>query len=193
MNEIIGIVVSSIFINNIILTKFLGLCPFFGVSTKLKNSLGMGVAVIFVMTMSSVITWFLYNWLMVPLGLEYLYIVAFILVISSFVQLTETFVKNKMPKVQSALGVYLPLITTNCAIMGIVLINNIQEGYSLLNSTVSGASTGVGFTLALLLMAGIRERLMLADTPDCLEGMPIAFISAACLALAFQGFAGMFI
>ena len=191
MVNLVSIVIGAIFINNIVLTKFLGLCPFFGVSTKIRNAVSMGGAVTFVMTASSVITWFVYRQLLVPYGIEYLRIVAFILVIASFVQLSEIIIESAAPTIQDALGVYLPLITTNCAIMGIVLINNIQQGYSLAGSTISGAATGVGFTLALLLMAGIRERLTLADTPESLRGLPIAFIAAALLALAFQGFSGM--
>ena len=191
MVNLVSIVIGAIFINNIVLTKFLGLCPFFCVSTKIRNAVSMGGAVTFVMTASSVITWFVYRQLLVPYGIEYLRIVAFILVIASFVQLSEIIIESAAPTIQDALGVYLPLITTNCAIMGIVLINNIQQGYSLAGSTISGAATGVGFTLALLLMAGIRERLTLADTPESLRGLPIAFIAAALLALAFQGFSGM--
>lgn len=191
MTNLVSIVIGAIFINNIVLTKFLGLCPFFGVSTKIKNALSMGGAVTFVMTSSSIITWLIYNKVLVPYGIEYLRIVAFILIIASFVQLSEIVIKNTMPAVQDALGVYLPLITTNCAVLGIVLINNIQQGYSFAGSVVSGFSTGLGFILALLLMAGIRERLRLADSPESLRGLPLAFIAAALLALAFQGFSGM--
>lgn len=191
MDNLISIVIGAIFINNIVLTKFLGLCPFFGVSTKIRNALSMGAAVTFVMTFSSIITWFVYNQLLIPLGIDYLRIVAFILVIATFVQLTEIVIKSTAPAVQESLGVYLPLITTNCAIMGIVLINNVQQGYSLLGSSVSGVATGAGFTLALLLMAGMRERLALEDPPECFRGLPLAFITAALLALAFQGFSGM--
>lgn len=191
MENLLSIAIGAIFINNIVLTKFLGLCPFFGVSEKISNAVSMGAAVTFVMTFSSIITWFVYNQLLIPFNIEYLRIVAFILVIATFVQLTEIVIKGTAPKVQESLGVYLPLITTNCAIMGIVLINNVQQGYSLIGSTVSGVATGAGFTLALLLMAGIRERLALADSPDCLRGLPLAFITAALLALAFMGFSGM--
>lgn len=191
MTNLLSIVIGAIFINNIVLTKFLGLCPFFGVSTKIRNAISMGGAVTFVMTFSSIITWFIYNEILLPYEIEYLRIVAFILIISSFVQLSEIIIENTAPAIQQSLGVYLPLITTNCAILGIVLINNIQQGYSFLGSLVSGASTGLGFTLALLLMAGIRERLVLADSPESLRGLPLAFISAALLALAFQGFSGM--
>ncbi len=191
MANIISIVIGAIFINNIVLTKFLGLCPFFGVSTKINNALSMGGAVTFVMTSSSIITWLIYNKILAPYGIEYLYIVAYILVIASFVQLSEIVIENTAPALQESLGVYLPLITTNCAIMGIVLINTIQQGYSLIGATTSGIATGVGFTLALLLMAGIRERMNLAEPPESLRGLPLAFIAAALLALAFQGFSGM--
>lgn len=191
MTNLVSIVIGAIFINNIVLTKFLGLCPFFGVSTKLKNAVSMGGAVTFVMIFSSAITWLVYNEVLLPYGIEYLRIVVFILIIASFVQLSEIVIEGTAPAIQEALGVYLPLITTNCAILGIVLINNISQGYSFVGSLVSGTSTGVGFTLALLLMAGIRERLALADSPECLRGLPLAFISAALLALAFEGFSGM--
>ncbi|KXB06092.1 electron transporter RnfA [candidate division MSBL1 archaeon SCGC-AAA382F02] len=191
MENLISIVIGAIFINNIVLTKFLGLCPFFGVSTKISNALSMGGAVTFVMTFSSIITWLVYDQLLIPFNIEYLRLVAFILVIATFVQLSETIIKNTAPKIHQSLGVYLPLITTNCAILGIVLINNIQQSYTLLSSTISGAATGAGFTLALLLMAGIRERLALANSPESLRGLPLAFIAAALLALAFQAFSGM--
>lgn len=191
MTNLLSIVIGAIFINNIVLTKFLGLCPFFGVSTKIRDAINMGIAVTFVMTFSSIITWLIYNEVLLPYNIEYLRIVAFILIIASFVQLSEIIIKNTAPAIQESLGVYLPLITTNCAILGIVLINNIQQGYSFVGSLISGLSTGLGFILALLLMAGIRERLALSDSPKSLRGLPLAFIAAALLALAFQGFSGM--
>ncbi len=191
MTNLVSIVIGAIFINNIVLTKVPRTLPVLRSLDQDQERISMGGAVTFVMTSSSIITWLIYNEILVPYGIEYLRIVAFILIIASFVQLSEIVIKNTMPAVQDALGVYLPLITTNCAILGIVLINNIQQGYSFVGSVVSGFSTGLGFILALLLMAGIRERLRLADSPESLKGLPLAFIAAALLALAFQGFSGM--
>lgn len=191
MENLLGIVIGAILINNIVLTKFLGLCPFFGVSTRIRNALAMGLAVTFVMTTSSILIWLIYEYLLIPFHIEYLRIVVFILVIASFVQLVEIFIRKSSPKLHRALGVYLPLITTNCAILGVALISTVVERYSLIAATVSGAATGVGFILALLLMAGIRERLELADSPQAFRGLPLAFVSAALIALAFQGFSGM--
>jgi electron transport complex protein RnfA len=191
MENLLGIVIGAILINNIVLTKFLGLCPFFGVSTRIRSAMAMGFAVTFVMTASSILIWFIYEYILIPLHIEYLRIVAFILVIASFVQLVEIFIRKSSPKLHRSLGVYLPLITTNCAILGVALINTVVERYSLIASTISGIATGVGFILALLLMAGIRERLELADPPQAFRGLPLAFVSAALIALAFQGFSGM--
>lgn len=191
MENLLGIAIGAILINNIVLTKFLGLCPFFGVSTRMRNAGAMGFAVTFVMISSSILTWLVYEYLLVPLHIEYMRIVVFILVIASFVQLTEMFIRKTSPGLHRALGIYLPLITTNCAILGVALINTTVEGYSLVAATVNGVATGIGFVLALLLMAGIRERLELADPPQAFRGLPLAFISAALLALAFQGFSGM--
>ncbi len=191
MENLFSIAIGAILINNIILTKFLGLCPFFGVSTRLRNAAAMGFAVTFVMTVSSILTWLAYELLLIPLQIEYMRIVVFILIIASFVQLTEMVIRKTSPELHRALGIYLPLITTNCAILGVALMNTTVEGYSLVAATVNGVATGVGFILALLLMAGIRERLELADPPQAFRGLPIAFISASLLALAFQGFSGM--
>lgn len=191
MENLFGIAIAAILINNIVLTKFLGLCPFFGVSTKLKNAAAMGLAVTFVMTVSSILTWLAYEYLLIPLQIEYMRIVVFILIIASFVQLVELFVRKVSPELYRAFGIYLPLITTNCAILGVALINTTVEGYSFVAALVNGAATGVGFMLALFLMAGIRERLELASPPKAFSGLPLAFVSAALLALAFQGFSGM--
>lgn len=191
MENLLGIAIGAILINNIVLTKFLGLCPFFGVSTKLKNAMTMGFAVTFVMITSSILTWLIYEYLLISLHIEYMRIVVFILVIASFVQVTEMFIRASSPELHRALGIYLPLITTNCAILGVALMNTTVEGYSLIAATVNGVATGAGFMLALLLMAGFRERLELADPPQAFQGLPLAFISAALLALAFQGFSGM--
>ena len=193
MENLLGIAIGAILINNIVLTRFLGLCPFFGVSTRLKNATTMGLAVTFVMTASSILTWLVYEYLLVPLHIQYMRIVVFILVIASFVQLTEMFIKASSPTLHRSLGIYLPLITTNCAILGVTLMNTVVEGYSLIAATVNGVATGVGFILALVLMAGLRERLELADPPQSFQGLPLAFIGAALLALAFQGFSGMFL
>jgi electron transport complex protein RnfA len=185
-----SIAIGAILVSNIVLTRFLGLCPFFGVSTKLKNAAMMGLAVTFVMTVSSILAWLVYWLLLIPFGIEYMRTVVFILIIATFVQLVELVVRKFSPPLYRAFGIFLPLITTNCAILGIALINTV-EGYSLLGATVSGAATGIGFTLALFLMAGIRERLELASPPRAFEGLPLAFVAAALLALAFQGFSGM--
>jgi electron transport complex protein RnfA len=185
-----SIAIGAILVSNIVLTRFLGLCPFFGVSTRLRSAAMMGVAVTFVMTASSVLVWLVHELFLAPLGIQYMRVVVFILVIATFVQLVELVVRKFSPGLYQAFGIYLPLITTNCAILGIALINTV-EGYSLVGASVSGFSTGIGFTLALLLMAGIRERLELASPPRAFEGLPLAFVTAALLALAFQGFSGM--
>ncbi len=187
---LLGIVISMIFVNNLILTKFLGLCPFFGVSKNTKNALGMGGAVIFVMTIAASVTWFLHHKVLVPFKLEFLEIISFILVIAFLVQLVEIFIKKFSPKLHKALGIYLPLITTNCAVLGIAFIN-VQEGFSFIQALVAGVSAGVGFTLALLLMSGIRERMEMYDVPKAFKGLPIAFIIAALMSLAFMGFGGV--
>ena len=190
MENLLVIAVSSIFINNFVLFRFLGLCPFFGVSKKTSSALGMGFAVMFVMTCASAITWPIYSYLLEPLHLEFMKIVIFILVIAAFVQFTEMVIRRYAADLYEALGIYLPLITTNCAIMGVALLN-LEEGYYFIGSVVNGFSAGVGFTLALLLMSGIRERLEFADVPQSFRNLPIAFISAALLALTFMAFSGM--
>jgi len=190
MEDLLVIAVGAIFVNNIVLYWFLGLCPFFGVSKKTSTALGMGSAVIFVMTCASAITWPIYTYLLVPFNIEFMRTVTFILVIATFVQLIEMVMRKYQPHLHKALGIYLPLITTNCAIMGVALLN-IEEGYSFIGSVVDGFSAGIGFTLALLLMSGIRERLEFADVPKSFRDLPIAFISAAFLALAFMAFSGM--
>jgi len=190
MDNLLAIAVGAIFVNNFVLFRFLGLCPFFGVSKKTSSALGMGFAVIFVMTCASAITWPIYTYLLIPFEIEFMKTVTFILVIATFVQLIEMVIRKHKPSLYKALGIYLPLITTNCAVMGVALLN-VEEGYSLIGSVVDGFSAGIGFTLALLLMSGIRERLELADVPKSFEDLPIAFISAALLALAFMAFSGM--
>jgi len=190
MDNLLAIAVGSIFVNNFVLFRFLGLCPFFGVSKKTSSALGMGFAVIFVMTCASAITWPIYTYLLIPFEIEFMKTVTFILVIATFVQLIEMVIRKYRSSLYKALGIYLPLITTNCAVLGVALLN-VEEGYSLIGSVVDGFSAGIGFTLALLLMSGIRERLELADVPKSFKDLPIAFISAALLALAFMAFSGM--
>ena len=190
MENLIAIIISMIFVNNFILTKFLGLCPFFGVSKKTENALGMGAAVIFVMGIASSASWLLYTFVLVPLKIEFLNIITFILIIAFLVQLVEIFIRKYSKSLYKALGIYLPLITTNCAVLGVAFLN-IQEKYSFLASLIAGLAAGVGFTLALLLMSGIRERMEFLDVPKPFKGLPIAFIVAALMSLAFLGFAGM--
>ena len=194
---LLTIIISMVFINNFILSKFLGLCPFLGVSRKSKSALSMGVAVVFVMTCSGIITWFLYRFILVPFNITYLRTITFILVIATFVQFAEMVILKKSPVLYRALGIYLPLITTNCAVLGVTVlnINNffVDSGpvsYSFVLSVTQSFFAGVGFTLALMLMSGIRERLDLADVPESLKGIPIAFIVAALMSLAFLGFSG---
>ena len=190
-----GILISTIFINNFVLSQMLGLCPFLGVSKKLDSALGMGFAVIFVMTLASFITYLLYKYVLLPNDITYLRTISFILVIASLVQLVEIVIEKVSPSLYQALGIFLPLITTNCAVLGVAVLN-INTGFitaelGLIKSVVQGLGAGLGFTLALLLMAGIRERLELANVPKNLEGLPITFITSGLLALAFLGFSGM--
>ncbi|MFP4423914.1 MAG: electron transport complex protein RnfA [Candidatus Woesearchaeota archaeon] len=180
------IIIGAIFVQNFVLMRFLGICPFIGVSKRTGPAFGMGAAVSFVMTTASLATWLAYQFLE-AYGLEYLKIVVFIFVIASLVQLVEIVVKATSQKLYSALGIYLPLITTNCAVLGAAFLN-ISEGYNLLESIVHGISAGIGFTLALLLMSGIREHLDLGNVPKPFQGVPIAFITAAFMSLAFLGF-----
>lgn len=188
--ELLVIAVGAVFVHNFVLIRFLGLCPFFGVSKKTSSALGMGFAVIFVMTCASAITWPVYTYLLLPFEIEFMRTITFILVIATFVQLIEMVIRRYQPSLYKSLGIFLPLITTNCAVLGVALIN-LEEEYTLIESVVSGFSAGIGFTLALLLMSGIRERLELADVPKSFKDLPIAFVSAALLALAFMAFSGM--
>ncbi len=188
--DLLSIFLVTLLINNIVLTRFIGLCSFFGISSNLRNSAMMGMAVTFVAVSSSAVTWFVNRFLLTPLGIQYMRIVAFILVIASFVQLVEIIMRKTLPRFYSAFGIYLPLITVNCAILAVNLIN-FDEGYSLPASLVSGLATGLGYTLAIVLLAGIRERLAYEQLPRSLQGAPIAFIVAGLLALSFQGFMGI--
>jgi electron transport complex protein RnfA len=183
----IAIVITFVFINNFILTQFLGLCPFIGVSKNTESAIGMGFAVTFVMAIASVVTWLVYYYLLIPLGLTYLQTITFILVIASLVQLVEMIVQKISPPLYKALGIFLPLITTNCAVLGIALIN-ITNSYGLMESFVAGISAGLGFLLAIVMMANIREKLDLEHVPKALKGVPIAFISGGLMALAFMAF-----
>jgi len=187
--EIVGILMAAILSQNYILVKFYGVCPFMGVSKKIDTALGMGAAVTFVMALASGLCWGV-NWILVELNLQYMQTVAFILAIASIVQMVEMFLKKMVPALYKALGVFLPLITTNCAVLGVVLVN-VQEGYNFAMSVFNGAAGGLGFTLAIVLFASIRERVDKANPPECFKGFPIALIAAGLLALAFMGFSGL--
>ncbi len=189
MEAILGIIISAILSENFILVKFYGICPFMGVSKKIDTALGMGMAVTFVMALASAAC-YLINLLLMQLGLAYMQTVAFILVIAALVQVVEMFLKKFVPALYKALGVFLPLITTNCAVLGVVLVN-VQEGYNFLLSTVNGAAGGLGFTLAIVLFASLRERVNKAECPESFKGFPIALVAAGLLALAFMGFSGL--
>ena len=190
MEAILGIIIAALLSQNFILVKFYGICPFMGVSKKIDTALGMGMAVTFVMALASAACWVVNEFLLVPLNLGYMQTVAFILVIASIVQVVEMFLKKAVPALYKALGVFLPLITTNCAVLGVVLVN-VQEGYNFLISVINGAAGGLGFTLAIVLFASIRERVDKANPPECFQGFPIALITAGLLALAFMGFSGL--
>ncbi len=190
MRESAIILFSAILVDNFVLSKFLGVCPFLGVSKKLSSATGMGLAVTFVMVMATALTWPLYEYALAPLDLGYMRIVAFILIIALFVQIVEMALKRFMPPLYRALGVYLPLITTNCAVLGVTILN-IDEGYTFVQALVSAAGAGAGFLLAMVLFAGVRERLERCDVPKAFRGVPIALIAASIVSLSFAGFAGM--
>ena len=189
MEAILGIIIAALLSENFILVKFYGICPFMGVSKKIDTALGMGMAVTFVMAIASAAC-FAVNLLLEALSLQYMQTVAFILVIASIVQVVEMFLKKMIPALYKALGVFLPLITTNCAVLGVVLVN-VQEGYNFLISVINGAAGGLGFTLAIVLFASIRERVDKANCPESFKGYPITLIAAGLLALAFMGFSGL--
>ena len=186
----ITIALGAILVNNFIFAQFLGICPFMGVSKKVDTAVGMGMAVIFVMGVASVFAWVVNEFVLVPLGLTYLQTLAYILVIASLVQFVEMFLQKAMPALYEALGVYLPLITTNCAVLGVAL-QNTQNGYNLFNSIIYGVTGGIGFLVAIVLFASIRERLVFAEYPKSFEGFPIALVTAGLMALAFMGFSGL--
>jgi len=194
--NLFAIAVGSILINNFVLGRYLGICPYIGVSKKLSSAIGMGMAVVFVMTLASLVSWIIYYYFLEPhtniwgADLTFLRTISFILVIASLVQFVEMVIQKMAPALYQALGIYLPLITTNCAVLGVAVLN-IDENYTLIESLVNAVSAGIGFTLALVLMAGIRERLELAAVPKALQGIPIAFIMAGLMAIAFLGFSGL--
>ncbi len=190
LTNILSISIGAILVDNFIFSQFLGCCPFLGCSSKVETATGMGLAVIFVMGLASAICWVVDTYILVPLGLAFLETLAFILVIAALVQLVEMFLKKMVPSLYSALGIYLPLITTNCAVLGVVLLN-VQNNYGFLESVVYGVTGGIGFLLAITLFASVREKVDFADYPKCFEGFPICLVSAALLALAFMGFSGM--
>ncbi len=194
ISELLIISVGAILINNFVLVQFLGICPFLGVSKKVETASGMGFAVVFVMLCASALTWVVQQYLLIPFNLEYMQTIAFILVIAVLVQFVEMFLQKSIPSLYNSLGVYLPLITTNCAVLGVALQNISKFGgteMSFLKSVVYGGSAGLGFTLSIVLFAGVRERLETADIPEFLKGMPIVLITAALLSIAFLGFSGL--
>lgn len=190
MSNLLAIFVSMAIVNNLILTKFLGLCPFFGVSKKLGNAISMGIAVTLVMFIASVITWIINNYILIPFNVQYMNIIMYILVIASLVQMIELTIKRTNLKLYNALGIFLPLITTNCAVLGITLINA-NENYSLIESIAASLGGGLGFLLVLIIMSGIREKLEIADVPRSMKGLPIAMMVGMMLGLAFFGFGGI--
>ncbi len=190
LKNLILILMGGVLINNYVLNRFLGICPFLGVSKKVDQAAGMGAAVIFVMLFATAATWPIFNYILVPLKLEYLQTIVFILVIASLVQFVEIILKRFIPALHASLGIYLPLITTNCAVLG-VTINNITDGYNFLESMVSSLGVGLGFLLAMLVFAGVRSKLDDSDAPKCFRGLPVTLIAASIVAMAFYGFAGI--
>lgn len=190
MGNLIIIAISAAFVNNVVLSQFLGLCPFLGVSKKIKTAGGMGAAVIFVITIASFLASLIYNFILIPTNMEYLDTIVFILVIAALVQFVEMVLKKMSPALYESLGVYLPLITTNCAVLGVALIN-VQNSYGVLESIVNGFATATGFTIAIIIMAGIREKIEYNDIPEPLKGMPIVLITAGLMSIAFFGFSGL--
>jgi len=190
MNELMLIIIGSVLVNNYVMSQFLGICPFLGVSKKVETAAGMGMAVTFVMALASLITYFVQTYLLVPFNLEYMQTIAFILVIAVLVQIVEIALKKISRSLYEALGVYLPLITTNCAVLGMALLNT-REGYNLIQSVVNGVGSALGFTLAIVLFASIRERMSTSNMPKWMDGFPGALITAGLMSLAFQGFSGL--
>ena len=185
-----AIIIGSIFVNNVVLAQFLGICPFLGVSSKVETSMGLGAAVTFVMALSGIVTWLIQNYILEPLGIEYMQTIVFILVIASLVQMVEIVLKKVSPSLYQALGIFLPLITTNCAVLGVAILM-IQKEFSLLQGVVYNVSIALGFALALVIFAGLRERIEFEEAPKAFQGVPIALITASILAMAFMGFSGL--
>ncbi len=190
LTNVLLLMLSAVLVQNFIFSKFYGICPFLGVSDKPATALGMGMAVTFVITLASAATWAVYYLILEPCGLTFLKTIAFILIIAALVQLIEMFLKRFIPTLYQALGIYLPLITTNCAVLGVALLN-IQNGYSFLYSVAFGFAAAIGFTMAILIFAGVRTRLQFAEPPESFRGMPLVLISAALIAMAFSGFSGI--
>ncbi|MDR1649208.1 MAG: electron transport complex protein RnfA [Synergistaceae bacterium] len=189
--DLLWIFLGSMFVENIVFSRFLGCCPFLGVSTRTDTAKGMGAAVIFVLVMAAVMTWLAFHWILVPLGLEYLYTLSFILIIAALVQFVELLLKKINPGLYKSLGIFLPLITTNCAVLGVAVIN-MNENYTLIESVVNALGSSMGFFMALLLMSGIRERIdRNTNVPKCLQGLPIALVTAGLMSIAFMGFSGI--
>lgn len=190
VKELLIILISSSLVSNVVLSQFLGLCPFLGVSKKTNTAVGMGVAVIFVITLASAVAGLMYKFILVPLGIEYLQTICFILVIAALVQFVEMFLRKSIPSLYESLGVYLPLITTNCAVLGVAL-TNVQKEYGILAGVVNGFATSVGFTISIIILAGIREKLEYNDIPAPFKGMPTVLLTAGLMAIAFCGFSGL--
>lgn len=188
--ELFLLFLSAALVNNFVLSKFLGICPFLGVSKKIETAFGMGIAVIFVMTLASAVTYMVYTFILVPLEIEYMQTIAFILIIASLVQLVEMFIKKSSPTLYSALGIFLPLITTNCAVLGVAVLN-IDNSYNFIESVINGFGGSVGFMITIVLFAGIRERIERNNVPRCFQGTPIALITASLMAFGFLGFSGL--
>lgn len=190
VKELLIILISSSLVSNVVLSQFLGLCPFLGVSKKTNTAVGMGVAVIFVITLASAVAGAMYEFILVPLNIEYLQTICFILVIAALVQFVEMFLRKAIPSLYEALGVYLPLITTNCAVLGVAL-TNVQKEYGILAGVVNGFATATGFTISIIILAGIREKIQYNDVPESFKGMPIVLLTAGLMAIAFCGFSGL--
>lgn len=190
MQTLLLIAIGSAIVNNVVLSQFLGICPFLGVSKKTETAAGMGGAVIFVITISSFVTSLIYKFILIPTGTQYLQTIVFILVIAALVQFVEMFLKKSMPALYKSLGVYLPLITTNCAVLGVAL-TNVQNDYGILSSTVAGIATAVGFTISIVIMAGLREKMEYNDIPESFQGMPMVLLTAGLMSIAFFGFSGI--
>lgn len=190
MKDLLIIAIGSALVNNVVLSQFLGICPFLGVSKKIETAAGMGGAVIFVITIASFITSLIYRFILMPTGFEYLQTIVFILVIAALVQFVEMFLKKTMPPLYNALGVYLPLITTNCAVLGVAL-TNVQKEYTILEGVVNGFATALGFTIAIVIMAGVREKIEYNDISESFQGTPIVLLTAALMSIAFFGFSGI--